>query len=148
MSFDLDKFSSKELEALIKQANQRKAILSKRKPIAAVRKKIAALVEAEGYTIADLFGTDGDTAATPAKRGRPATKAATKGGAGIGGVAGGADGKPGGSSRKGRKLGKVPPKYRNPANPKEVWTGRGLAPRWLAALEAKGKRREDFLIKK
>lgn len=147
MSFDLDKFSSKELEALIKQANQRKAILSKRKPIAAVRKKIAALAEAEGYTVADLFGTGGDVAAAPAKRGRPATKAATKGGASIGGMAI-ADGKPGGGSRKGRKLGKVPPKYRNPANPKEVWTGRGLAPRWLAALEAKGKRREDFLIKK
>jgi DNA-binding protein H-NS len=42
---------------------------------------------------------------------------------------------------KGRK---VPIKYRGPKG--ETWTGRGLAPRWLAALEAKGKRRERFLV--
>jgi len=29
-----------------------------------------------------------------------------------------------------------------------TWTGRGLAPRWLSALEAKGKKREAFLIKR
>ena len=43
---------------------------------------------------------------------------------------------------------KVAPKYRNPANPKETWTGRGKQPRWLAAATAKGKKVEDFLIKK
>ncbi|WP_414614043.1 H-NS histone family protein, partial [Stenotrophomonas muris] len=49
----------------------------------------------------------------------------------------------------GRKLGKVAPKYRNPANPKETWTGRGKQPRWMAELTAKGnKKPEDFLIKK
>ena len=52
------------------------------------------------------------------------------------------------SSRAGRKLGKVAPKYRNPANPKETWTGRGKHPRWMAALIAKGKKADDFLIKK
>ena len=45
-------------------------------------------------------------------------------------------------------LGKVAPKYRNPANPKETWTGRGKHPRWMAALIAKGKKADDFLIKK
>jgi DNA-binding protein H-NS len=49
----------------------------------------------------------------------------------------------------GRKLCKVAPKYRNPANPKETWTGRGKQPRWMAELTAKGnKKPEDFLIKK
>ncbi len=43
------------------------------------------------------------------------------------------------SPRRGRKLGKVPPKYRNPANKAETWTGRGKQPRWLAAEVAKGK---------
>lgn len=43
---------------------------------------------------------------------------------------------------------KVPPKYRNPANPKETWTGRGKQPRWLAEQVKKGKKVEDFLIKK
>ena len=53
------------------------------------------------------------------------------------------------SKTAGRKLGKVAPKYRNPANPKETWTGRGKQPRWMAELTAKGnKKPEDFLIKK
>jgi len=43
---------------------------------------------------------------------------------------------------------KVPPKYRNPANPKETWTGRGKQPRWLADQVKKGKKVEEFLIKK
>ncbi|RBK87351.1 DNA-binding protein, partial [Xanthomonas oryzae pv. oryzae] len=50
--------------------------------------------------------------------------------------------------RAGRKLGKVPPKYRNPANAQETWTGRGKQPRWLAELTAAGKKVEDFLISK
>ena len=48
----------------------------------------------------------------------------------------------------GRKLGKVPPKYRNPAKRSETWTGRGKQPRWLAELVKKGKKPEDFLIRK
>ena len=36
----------------------------------------------------------------------------------------------------------------NPANKDETWTGRGKQPRWLAAQVAKGKKVEDFLIKK
>ena len=44
---------------------------------------------------------------------------------------------------KGRK---VAPKYRGPGG--ELWTGRGRAPRWLADLEKKGKKRDQFLIAK
>ena len=29
----------------------------------------------------------------------------------------------------------------------ETWSGRGLTPRWLVALEALGQKREDFAIK-
>ena len=39
----------------------------------------------------------------------------------------------------------VAPKYRGPNG--ETWSGRGLTPRWLAALEAQGSRKEDFAIK-
>lgn len=39
-----------------------------------------------------------------------------------------------------RKTGKVAPKYRDPATG-VTWTGRGLAPKWMA-----GKNKEDFLI--
>jgi DNA-binding protein H-NS len=124
MSIDLRGLSAKELGTLIEKARQQQTKLAKRTPIATIRSKITKFAKAEGYTIEELFGTPGKA---PAARGR---KAAAK------------------STRAGRKLGKVAPKYRNPANPKETWTGRGKQPRWLAAATAKGKKVEDFLIKK
>jgi DNA-binding protein H-NS len=44
---------------------------------------------------------------------------------------------------KGRTVG---PKYRDPENPSQTWAGRGQAPRWLAAYEAQGRKRDEFLI--
>lgn len=48
------------------------------------------------------------------------------------------------------KVGKVkkvsPPKYRNPADPEQTWTGRGRTPLWVKALEAAGGSRDDALI--
>jgi DNA-binding protein H-NS len=41
---------------------------------------------------------------------------------------------------------KVKPKYRNPANRSETWTGRGLKPRWMVAAMKGGKKLEDFAI--
>lgn len=124
MSIDLDGLSAKELEAVIARASKRKDALSKRKPIAGVRKQLLALAKAEGYTIAELFGDAGNRAAvTPA----PAAQRARK-------------------STKGRKLGKVAPKYRNPENPKDTWSGRGMQPRWLAEQVRRGKYAADFLI--
>lgn len=38
----------------------------------------------------------------------------------------------------------VAPKYRGPNG--ETWTGRGLMPRWLSALVASGKTKEQFAI--
>ena len=62
----------------------------------------------------------------PKRRGRPAGKTGT---------------------RKGPAKGsKVAPKYRNPENPKETWTGRGKQPRWLAAYTAQGRDAAEFLI--
>jgi DNA-binding protein H-NS len=47
--------------------------------------------------------------------------------------------------RKGK--GSVAPKYRDPKNPENTWTGRGRPPRWLAAATKGGKaKKEDFLI--
>ena len=123
MTIDLGTLSSKELDTLINKAKKRKTALKKRKPAAAVRRKINALAKAEGYTVAELFGG----AAAGAGR---ATRAPRKA-----------------SATKGRKLGKVAPKYRNPAKPSETWTGRGKQPRWLAAETAKGRKVDEFLIK-
>ena len=123
MTIDLNALSSRELDALINQAKKRKTTLTKRKPVATVRSKLTALAKAEGYSIAELFGG--------AAKAKPAAAAKKRV-----------------SPNKGRKLGKVPAKYRNPANAKETWSGRGKQPRWLAALTRKGKKAEDFLIKK
>ncbi len=40
----------------------------------------------------------------------------------------------------------VEPRYRNPSNVEETWTGRGKQPRWLVAELEKGAKLEDFLI--
>ena len=122
MSIDINSLSARELETLINKAKKRKTTLAKRKPVAQVRRKLEQQAKAEGYTIEELFGTSGATAAAPRSTGRVAKKA--------------------------RKLGKVPPKYRNPDNPQETWTGRGRQPRWLAALTAEGRQVEEFLIEK
>ncbi len=47
-------------------------------------------------------------------------------------------------SEKVRK--KVEPRYHNPANQAETWTGRGKQPRWLASQLSSGKQLADFLI--
>lgn len=41
-------------------------------------------------------------------------------------------------TKKSGPRGKVAPKYRNPANPSETWTGRGVSPKWVADLKAAG----------
>jgi len=43
------------------------------------------------------------------------------------------------AAQKGALAGKkVAPKYRNPANPEQTWTGRGVSPTWVQALKAAG----------
>lgn len=42
----------------------------------------------------------------------------------------------------------IAPKYRNPDNPSEIWSGRGREPRWLQHQIAAGKTKEDFLIER
>ncbi len=117
MAFDLKDLTEKDLKALITQAKKQQSALSKRKPIAQVRKKLVSLAKAEGYTIAELFGGKAPAGKKAAKQAGTATR-------------------------------KVAPKYRNPANPKETWSGRGKQPRWLAEQVKKGKKPEDFLIRK
>ncbi len=48
-------------------------------------------------------------------------------------------------SRKGKR-GKVAPKYRNPENAAETWTGRGRQPVWVREYIEKGGKLEDLLI--
>ena len=40
----------------------------------------------------------------------------------------------------------VPAKYRNPNDSTKTWTGRGMTPKWLHALIAEGRNKDEFLI--
>lgn len=126
MALDLKGLTKKELDSLIIQARKQQTALKKRKPVAGVRKKIVDMAKAEGYTLIELFGIKAG-----AKPGAKSTAAAKKK-----------------TAKTAKVAKKVPPKYRNPANTKELWSGRGKQPRWLAELVKKGKKVEDFLIKK
>lgn len=122
MSFDLQSLSLKELQVLVSQATKRIRALKKRKPVAQVKAKLEKVAEAEGYTLQELFGRTRATPASKVTKKRPVSPLAGK---------------------------KVPPKYRNPARPAEVWSGRGSRPLWLAsALKKRGAKLDQFLIKK
>lgn len=58
----------------------------------------------------------------------------------------GAGTKRGGAAAKKKSPSFVAAKYRGPNG--EVWSGRGLTPRWLATLIAEGRTKEDFAIKR
>ncbi|MEO6171060.1 MAG: H-NS histone family protein [Lysobacter sp.] len=124
MTIDIESLSSKELTALISQAKKRKTTLTKRKPITQVRKRLNQIAKTEGYSIAELFGGASSKATSTAGA---STRAS--------------------APRKARKAtGKVAPKYRNPDNANETWTGRGRQPRWMTAFTDAGRNRDDFLI--
>ena len=133
MSMNIENLSTKELADLITRANKRKKVLAKRRPATQVKAAVAKFLKSTGWDFEELYGKAGATkpaaaAAAAADGATPASKAR--------------------KSTKGRTLGKVPPKYRNTSNPKETWAGRGKQPRWLTAETAKGRKLEEFLIKK
>ena len=51
-----------------------------------------------------------------------------------------------GPKRPRRAYPRVLPKYRNPNNPAEKWSGRGKQPHWLQAQLRAGKKLDHFLI--
>jgi len=89
--------------------------------------EIRAKMQAFGITVKDLQLTKGR--ATKGK-----TKAKTK--------AGTAAKRATGSKKSGQA---VAAKYRGPNG--ETWSGRGLMPRWMSALVAQGRTKEEFAIK-
>jgi DNA-binding protein H-NS len=111
-----------QIEKLQKQANDIKT-----REFGKTVQDILAKMHAFGITVKDL---------QPGKRRGPKGKASAK------------TGKVVGAKRKpaARKTGQVvAAKYRGPNG--ETWSGRGLAPRWMATLIATGKTKEDFAIK-
>jgi DNA-binding protein H-NS len=65
----------------------------------------------------------------------------------LGAASGQSDGRAAGKTRTSpMKNCKVAPKYRSPGG--ETWAGRGVRPRWLAALIKQGRKIEEFAIDK
>lgn len=116
MTIDIESLSLRELGALVAAAEQRKALITARRPAAAVRRLLKAAAAEAGYTIEELFG-DETAEEAPQKR-KPAR----------------------------RKTGKVAAKYRDPEYKRLTWTGRGRMPRWLAHKVSMGHKVTDFLI--
>jgi DNA-binding protein H-NS len=121
MSIDLSSMTPKALQKLISEASREHKRKKKRGSILQVRAKVNRLIRTEGYTLEELFPNAGGTATSASKA--PAKRRSAQG-----------------------PVRKVAPKYRNPNNHEQTWTGRGKAPLWFVALIDSGKTREDLLI--
>ena len=51
-----------------------------------------------------------------------------------------------GFGKHGKRFPNNPPKYRNPDNPEQSWSGKGKRPNWLAEKIKAGADKEDFRI--
>lgn len=107
-----------QIEKLQKQANEIKS-----KEFSSTVQEILTQMHAFGITVKDL------QTAKPAKSVKAGRKAK-----------GGVEKAPKGL----RKIAVVAPKFRGPNG--ETWSGRGLTPKWLAALIAQGQPKELFAI--
>jgi DNA-binding protein H-NS len=100
---------------------QRQAEEIKRKDFERTVQEIIAKIEAFGIVERDLFpGRSGKLKTKGVKGRKPAAKRSAAAGT------------------------TVAPKFRGPNG--ETWSGRGLTPKWLAALESQGKSRVDFAV--
>jgi len=108
-----------QIQKLQKQASEIKS-REFDKTVQDIRAKMAAF----GITVKDL-----QAAAPGGRKGRGKTKVAAQ---------------PKATASKKKAGGVVAAKFRGPNG--EVWSGRGLTPRWLSALVAQGKTKEEFAI--
>jgi len=106
---------------------QKKAIEIKKREFTKAVKEIRSMMTAFGITLKDL---------QPAK---VAVKNAGSKGAGLKKRAAKR-----GAAAKTKESSSVPAKFRGPNG--ETWSGRGLMPRWLSALVAKGRTKEEFAV--
>lgn len=110
-----------QIEKLQKQASEIKT-----KEFDKTVKEILAKMNAFGMTMKDLQSASGKAGAGRSKGAVKTVKKAT--------------------NKASKKAGaKVAAKYQGPNG--ETWSGRGLMPRWLGALVAQGRKKEDFAIK-
>ncbi len=118
---NFSKLSTEVLEKYLKdiEAQIAKRAKADQKRVKALA-KLQAMAKAEGIDLSELAGAK----ASPGRRKKVAAK------------------------KTGAKRGKVAPKYRNPKNTKETWTGRGRKPKWVEAYLKSGGKIEKIQIKK
>lgn len=105
----------------------RQAEAARKSEIGAAIAEIKAKMAAYGITIADLGGKAKARRGRKPKVAKPAKAAKS------------------GKAKVARPRKQVAAKFRHVATG-ETWSGRGKAPKWLAALEAAGRKREEFLV--
>ena len=117
-AIDLDSMTAQELNALIEQAEAKRAEKQD---------------EARNALIAEF-------------RGKAAELGLELGALLPGGSGSGSGPGPGAPARRTRRDagGTVPVRFRGPGG--ETWSGRGRMPKWLSAMEAGGRKREEFRI--
>ena len=118
MKAELKQMTRKQLEKLRADVDAALKALDAKDKKAALKAAQAA-AKAHGFSLDEL--TTGEKAEKPAARARRAK-----------------------SNADGRA--KVAPKYRNPNNPEETWSGRGRAPGWMAAHIQGGGQKDDLAI--
>ncbi|GGD46106.1 H-NS histone family protein [Sinisalibacter lacisalsi] len=120
MKFNLKDMKRRELEKLrgdVDKALDKLAQAEKKLALDAAKKA----AKAHGFSLEELTGAK---PASAARESAPARAPKAKG-----------DGRA-----------KVAPKFRNPENPEQTWTGRGRAPKWVEAHIAQGGSKEDLAI--
>lgn len=117
MKAELRQMTRKQLEKLRNDVNDAIAKLDNQDKKAALKAAQEA-AKKHGFSLAELTGEK------PAPKAAPATRAKKN-----------ADGRA-----------KVAPKYKNPNNPADTWSGRGRAPKWMVAHLEAGGNKEDCAI--
>ncbi|PIE07659.1 MAG: DNA-binding protein [Rhodobacterales bacterium] len=118
MKAELRQMTRKQLEKLRNNVDSALKALDAKDKKAALKAAEAA-AKAHGFKLVELTGK------ATAEAAAPRTRRANKGG----------DGRA-----------KVVPKFRNPNNPEQTWSGRGRAPGWMAAHLEAGGQKDDLAI--
>ena len=117
MTLDISDFTKKELIALRKKVDRAIESIDAR-TLERARREARQIAQSYGVALIDLIEAPKSDAKSSAK---PKARASTK-------------------------RGKVKPKYRDPANPKITWSGRGRTPKWVAEALAGGASLEDLAV--
>jgi DNA-binding protein H-NS len=117
MAFDISNLTKKELIALRRKVDRAIESIDAR-TLDKARREARQLAQSYGLALGDLIEAPKSNETSGAKP----------------------------KARKPAKRGKVAPKYRDPANPKMTWTGRGRTPKWVSEALADGATLADLAV--